>query len=78
MQRLDELKALLSSPKRVVITTHHKPDADALGSSLGLAGYLQKKNHHVTVITPSDYPKFLAWMPGNETVIEFSEKQKLL
>lgn len=76
MQRLDELKALLSSPKRVVITTHHKPDADALGSSLGLAGYLQKKNHHVTVITPSDYPKFLAWMPGNETVIEFSEKTK--
>ncbi|MFN8354084.1 MAG: bifunctional oligoribonuclease/PAP phosphatase NrnA [Spirosomataceae bacterium] len=76
MQRLDELKALLSSPKRVVITTHHKPDADALGSSLGLAGYLQKKNHIVKVITPSDYPKFLNWMSGNEDVIEYSDKTK--
>ncbi len=48
--------------------THFKPDADALGSSLGLAGYLKKKNHSVTVITPSDYPDFLTWMPGNSEV----------
>jgi phosphoesterase RecJ-like protein len=48
---------------------HHKPDADALGSSLGLAGYLRKKGHSVTVISPSDYPAFLEWMPGNETVL---------
>ncbi len=69
MKNLPAFKTLLSQPKRVVITTHFKPDADALGSSLGLAGFLRKKNHQVTVITPSDYPYFLAWMPGNESVI---------
>lgn len=73
MQNLEAFKTLISSPKKVVITTHHKPDADALGSSLGLAGYLKKKGHDVAVITPTDYPDFLAWMKGNDEVIIFNE-----
>ncbi|MEM8568333.1 MAG: bifunctional oligoribonuclease/PAP phosphatase NrnA, partial [Bacteroidota bacterium] len=52
MQNVDIFRELLSSPKQVVITTHHKPDADALGSSLALAGYLKKKGHTVQVISP--------------------------
>lgn len=72
MQDIQTLKELLSSPKKIIITTHHKPDADALGSSLGLAGYLKKKNHQVSVITPSDYPDFLNWMSGNDEVIIYS------
>jgi bifunctional oligoribonuclease and PAP phosphatase NrnA len=75
MQKFKAFKELISSPKKIVITTHHKPDADALGSSLGLAGYLKKLHHQVTVITPSDYPKFLEWMPGNEEVLVYDEKQ---
>ena len=59
---------LLSRPSKVVIVTHYRPDADALGSSLGLAGYLKKKGHQVSVITPSDFPGFLKWMPGSEGV----------
>ena len=31
---------LLAQPKKIVITTHHKPDGDAMGSSLGLYNYL--------------------------------------
>ncbi|MDH4460465.1 MAG: DHH family phosphoesterase [Spirosomataceae bacterium] len=73
MQNLDAFRELISSPKNIVITTHYKPDADALGSSLGLSGYLKKKGHHVTVITPSDYPKFIAWMPGNEDVVNYED-----
>jgi len=76
MKNLPELKALLNSQKKVAIVTHFKPDADALGSSLGLAGFLKKKGHQVNVITPSDYPDFLAWMPGAETVTAFSKKSK--
>ncbi|MDX1903088.1 MAG: bifunctional oligoribonuclease/PAP phosphatase NrnA, partial [Thermonemataceae bacterium] len=63
MENLNQLKEFLSSPKKIVITTHHKPDADALGSSLGLAGYLKKLGHQVNVISPSDYPRFLHWLP---------------
>lgn len=76
MQELESFKEALSSPKKVVITTHHKPDADALGSSLGMANFLIKKGHEVTVITPSDYPSFLHWMKGNEKVINFEDKSK--
>jgi phosphoesterase RecJ-like protein len=71
MHNVTALKELLREPRRIFITTHHKPDADALGSSLGLAGYLRKKGHHVTVVTPSDYPDFLSWMPGNEDVVVY-------
>jgi len=78
MHTINALKELLEEPKEVMITTHHKPDADALGSSLGLAGYLKKKGHRVTVITPSDYPSFLNWMEGNEDVLVYSEKNDAL
>lgn len=74
MKNLAAFKSLISQPKRVVITTHFKPDADALGSSLGLAGFLRKKNHQVSVVTPSDYPDFLAWMPGNSSVLALSNQ----
>ncbi|MBB6005120.1 bifunctional oligoribonuclease/PAP phosphatase NrnA [Arcicella rosea] len=73
MQNLEAFRELINTPKKIVITTHFKPDADALGSALGLAGYLRKKGHHITVITPSDYPKFLFWMPNNEEVINYED-----
>jgi bifunctional oligoribonuclease and PAP phosphatase NrnA len=73
MQNIHAFKEYLSQPRKVVIITHFKPDADALGSSLGLAGFLKKNQHQVTVITPSDYPDFLAWMPGNNEVLIFNK-----
>jgi phosphoesterase RecJ-like protein len=76
MNDLSSLKAMLASPKRVVIVTHFKPDADALGSSLGLANFLVKKGHSVSVVSPSDYPDFLAWMPGKEMVLALSKNNK--
>lgn len=61
------------SGSNIVITTHHKPDADALGSSLALYHYLVKLGKQVTVVTPTDYPVNLHWMPGNDTVVNFEE-----
>lgn len=72
IEALASLKREISSPKKIFITTHVKPDADALGSSLGLANYLLKKGHEVTVVTPTDYPSFLNWMKGNDSVLDFS------
>ena len=69
MLELTSLKELLANPQHIVITTHHKPDGDAMGSSLGLYNYLIQKGHHVRVITPTDYPLFLHWMPNNPEVI---------
>lgn len=74
MEKIASFKSLVAQPQKVVIVTHFKPDADALGSSLGLAGYLKKKGHQVQVITPSDYPDFLEWMPGNKEVLAVSKE----
>ncbi|KGE15548.1 DHH family phosphoesterase [Sphingobacterium deserti] len=60
---------LLAEPKKIVITTHHKPDGDALGSSLGLYHWLKSKGHSVEVVLSSDFPTFLDWLPGREDVI---------
>src|SRR6185312_14173975 len=73
MLELKELKKFLEQPRRIVITTHHKPDGDAMGSSLGLYNYLIQQGHHTHVITPTDYPDFLAWMPGNGEVIIYTD-----
>ena len=70
----DQLKDLLKTPKYIVITTHHKPDGDALGSSLALYHFLCKLNHTPIVITPTDYPNFIQWLPGNDTVVNFEQQ----
>lgn len=72
-----ELKQLLGSPKKIVITTHHKPDGDAMGSSLGLYNYLIQKKHDVTVVTPNDFPAFLQWLPGVNKVVDFEQQPEL-
>lgn len=76
MISLKELKTLLATPQKIVITTHHKPDGDAMGSSLGLYAYLIQKGHHVKVITPTDYPDFLHWMPHHAEVLIYTEAEK--
>jgi len=76
MLSLSELKSLLATPQKIVITTHHKPDGDAMGSSLGLYAYLIQKGHHVKVITPTDYPYFLHWLPNNSDVIIYTEQKE--
>lgn len=73
MLNLAALTELLASPKKIVITTHHKPDGDAMGSSLGLYNFLIQLGHHATVIAPTDYPDFLSWLPGNGDVIIYTE-----
>jgi phosphoesterase RecJ-like protein len=73
MLDIASLTELLAQPQKIVITTHHKPDGDAMGSSLGLYNYLIQQGHHARVITPTDYPDFLSWMPGNGDVIIYTE-----
>ncbi|XHR95080.1 bifunctional oligoribonuclease/PAP phosphatase NrnA [Mucilaginibacter sp. UC70_90] len=58
MLDLASLTDLLTKPQKIVITTHHKPDGDAMGSSLGLYNYLIQQGHHARVIAPTDYPDF--------------------
>ena len=67
------LADLFRQPLQIFITTHHKPDADALGSSLGWAHILRAAGHRATVVVPNDFPSFLDWMPGRNEVIDFEK-----
>jgi phosphoesterase RecJ-like protein len=71
MLPIQDALPLLKEPKKVFITTHHKPDGDAIGSMLGLYHYLTAKGHYVTAVAPSEVPDFLKWMPACEKVINF-------
>ncbi|MCX6313773.1 MAG: DHH family phosphoesterase [Sphingobacteriales bacterium] len=71
MQPIQQIFSLLMEPKKVVITTHQKPDADAMGSSLGLYHFLKNLGHDVVVISPTNWASFLNWMPGTKQVIDF-------
>jgi len=73
MLDITSLIELLARPQKIVIITHHKPDGDAIGSSLGLYNYLIQQGHHTKVITPTDYPAYFNWLPGNGEVIIFTE-----
>jgi len=75
---IEEIKAHLQNQPRVVITMHRGPDGDAIGSSLGLYHILKGAGIEAAVIAPDAYPTFLAWMPGNETVMIFESQQKLV
>lgn len=62
--KIEELKSLLATPKRVVILSHTNPDGDAIGSSLAFAEILRKHGHSVTSILPNRYPYYLEFMPA--------------
>jgi phosphoesterase RecJ-like protein len=73
-----DIRPLLAAVPRpnIIITTHHKPDADALGSSLGLHHFFKQLGLSSTVITPTDYGDFLLWMPGEKDVINFEAHEQ--
>jgi bifunctional oligoribonuclease and PAP phosphatase NrnA len=71
MQPIQQIFPELTTPRKVVITTHQKPDPDAMGSSLALYLFLVALGHEVTVISPTNWANFLDWMPDSEKVINF-------
>jgi bifunctional oligoribonuclease and PAP phosphatase NrnA len=79
MKPISDIFPLLATPKKVVITFHQKPDADAMGSGLALYHFLVQFGHTVNVVSPTNWPSFLNWMPGSKNVIDFemqTEKAK--
>ncbi len=76
MHPIQDAFPLLQTPKKIFITTHHKPDGDAIGSMLGLCLYLVKKGHTVVPVSPSELPDFLMWMPGVPAILNYEAESK--
>ncbi len=75
-EAIQAIQLLLSTPKKIAIIPHRSPDGDAMGSTLGLYHFLLKNNHHPVVVSPNEFPEFLAWMPGSENVKIFEKDKK--
>ncbi|TAF51862.1 MAG: bifunctional oligoribonuclease/PAP phosphatase NrnA, partial [Sphingobacteriia bacterium] len=76
MQPIQEVYSQLVSPQQITITTHQKPDGDAMGSSLGLLHFLVAQGHQVRVISPTNWADFLEWMPGIDQVFNFEQQKE--
>lgn len=77
IQSLNAVKALLDVSKSIVLTTHHNPDGDAIGSVLGLSHALKTVGVESIVVTPNGFPDFLSWLPGIESVVRYSQQKDL-
>ena len=77
MLPIEDAFELLRSPKRIFLTTHHKPDGDAIGSMLGMQQYLNFCGHRVTAVSPGEIPQFLEWMPGTAEMLNFEAQPEL-
>jgi len=73
MQNWKEVESLFEAKKEVVILSHRSPDGDSIGSSLGVAEFLEQKSQNVQVITPDPAPTFLNWLKGFDRIINFEK-----
>lgn len=73
MKNIDfnKISELLSTPSRIVVTSHHNPDGDAVGSAMAMYHILILMGHDVDVILPNRFPDFLAWIDGSDDVLIF-------
>lgn len=53
----------------MAIVIHRNPDGDALGSGLAWKAFLEKFNHSVTLISPSEFPTDFDWMHNVDKIL---------
>lgn len=66
MSEWNEIYALLSGRKQIIILVHEKADGDALGSALALALALKDLRHEPEVWYPEEAPPQYRFLPGVE------------
>lgn len=62
------LHDIIHAHQRFVLTSHVRPDADAIGSELGLAAHLKKLGKDVRIVNPSETPAHLRFLDPERVV----------
>jgi bifunctional oligoribonuclease and PAP phosphatase NrnA len=65
------LKDLIETHDRFLVTTHVRPDGDALGSEVGMAGLLRQRGKDVRVVNSSPTPPRYAFLDPDQTLFEW-------
>ena len=68
------LGRIFDENRRFVLTSHVRPDADALGSELALAGMLDRMGKSVRIINPSATPHHLAFLDPKGRISKIGEE----
>lgn len=68
---IEQVLPLLLKGERFFITTHIRPDGDALGSQVALGLFLKGLGKQVTMINSDPLPYNLFWLPGVDQVEVF-------
>ena len=78
--KIDHFTKWFERADKIVIVSHVSPDGDAIGSSLGIAQFLDSHEKTVNLNLPNPYPDYLKWMPGSKDILlydrykEFADK----
>jgi phosphoesterase RecJ-like protein len=77
----EPLRSIIAANQRFVLTSHVRPDADALGSELGMAGLLEQLGKDVRIVNASPVPRRLAFLDPDKKIkqlgTDVSEEQVL-
>ncbi len=68
---LEQLISILKESKSVVISTHTRPDGDAIGSQIALGLFLVKQGKTVSLINHDPAPFNMDWLPGSDRLEVF-------
>lgn len=69
----EPLREILQSNRRFVLSSHVRPDADALGSELGLAAILESLGKEVRIVNPSAIPQTLQFLDPTGRIFKIGE-----
>lgn len=69
----EPLRAIIESHQRFVLTSHVRPDADAVGSELGMAGLLESLGKSVRIVNPSAMPSNLGFLDPSRRILKIGD-----
>ena len=72
----EPLRDVLMSNRRFVLSSHVRPDADAVGSELGLAAILRSLGKEVRIVNPSAVPATLKFLDPENQVLKIGDDIK--
>ena len=64
----DDILKVISGSRRIGVTSHARPDGDAVGSTVAMGLIMQEKGKEVTVINCDPVPESIKFLPGVELI----------
>ena len=73
---MDDAVQMLRDAQTVVLTSHIRPDGDAIGSTLGLMHVLRAQGKEVRILIDDEIPRIFSILPGVDQIERPIESQR--